>query len=578
MQNSNLKNKYVVKMIFIYIWLIILKNTDSVYSIYLFCAGSGLISVYFNELHKINKFENKNHNILAIFFSILIGIEISAANWRIFYNGIKHIPGMVKGIGFILENIVMIAITACIFFNIILSLNYIVDYFQARKEKIISKKERAFCFLIIVISDLIWMILYNYPTMLTVDSMNQLQQIMTGSYSNHHPYYYTRFIKICLDLGKIIFNNINCGFVIYSIVQIILMSGTFTYLLTTVFKITENKKVVILGLIYYIVMPFHISFASTMWKDTLFSASVTAFCVAIYRIIRKIGNTKVDYFILIVSAIVSCMFRSNGLFAFIISTVIFCGLYRKKMLKITIIMISVIIVSFLLKHVTLKQLNVTQARTAESLSIPEQQIARVISDGCKLNKYEYNMINKLINVEIVKKEYKNYISDPIKNRIDDSYLKKHKKEYLMLWYTIGRKYPDEYIKAWIDQTRGYWNGGYDYWVCPDEPFYENNFGYQKKVIIKQGFRYFQLFRSEILKPVTSIGLYMWILEIALLFSMIRKNKIGIFICVPTLAVIISLLISTPVYCEFRYIYCLFTSFPLIVCNFIIKDNKLNEQN
>ena len=37
-------------------------------------------------------------------------------------------------------------------------------------------------------------------------------------------------------------------------------------------------------------------------------------------------------------------------------------------------------------------------------------------------------------------------------------------EYLKLYVALGLRYPGDYLNAWIDETKGYWNGGYFFWI------------------------------------------------------------------------------------------------------------------
>ena len=69
-----------------------------------------------------------------------------------------------------------------------------------------------------------------------------------------------------------------------------------------------------------------------------------------------------------------------------------------------------------------------------------------------------------------------------------------------------------------------------------------------------------------------IGFYVWIVLVLLFISFIRKDKTGMFILIPVLAIICSLLISTPVYSEFRYAYALFCCLPFMVFTVFIKEN------
>ena len=48
-------------------------------------------------------------------------------------------------------------------------------------------------------------------------------------------------------------------------------------------------------------------------------------------------------------------------------------------------------------------------------------------------------------------------------------------------------------------------------------------------------------------------------------AFIRKNKKFVLIYLPVIGVILTLLIATPVFAEFRYAYCVFACVPLFCC-------------
>lgn len=56
----------------------------------------------------------------------------------------------------------------------------------------------------------------------------------------------------------------------------------------------------------------------------------------------------------------------------------------------------------------------------------------------------------------------------------------------------------------------------------------------------------------------------WILLIIFYIALINKNRYYICLVIPFLILIITLLIATPVYSEFRYVYSVFCAIPLIL--------------
>ena len=68
----------------------------------------------------------------------------------------------------------------------------------------------------------------------------------------------------------------------------------------------------------------------------------------------------------------------------------------------------------------------------------------------------------------------------------------------------------------------------------------------------------------ILNLCICIGFNFWLCLVALYTAIIRKDRGAIMMSIPVLAIIATLLVSTPVYAEFRYIYSMFTCLPLIL--------------
>ena len=129
------------------------------------------------------------------------------------------------------------------------------------------------------------------------------------------------------------------------------------------------------------------------------------------------------------------------------------------------------------------------------------------------------------------------------------------------------RYPGEYVKAWVDQTKGYWNGGYDYpYVAFIYRGISGEYGISQVInspIVARLFRgYFGIF-GPVFGTVLSIGIYVWLVLIIFAYLINRRN-VNALLCVPIIAIVLTLLVATPVAYEFRYIYAIFTSIPLLL--------------
>ena len=237
-----------------------------------------------------------------------------------------------------------------------------------------------------------------------------------------------------------------------------------------------------------------------------------------------------------------------------------------------------LLITWAMKNPVLEHWGIIESNFRESISIPIQQIARVVVHKGEITNEQMELLNRVIDVEKIPELYKEYISDPVKFSVDGDYIKENKKEYLKAWIEIGIKNPKQYLHAWIEQTKGYWNEGYDYaiWASGVTP---NELGIETSRLIKPFDYLFKkyaalIMRFEILAPLRSIGLHVWLLIVLFVFNLLRGMKEKALPVVPVLMVIGTLLVATPVFSEFRYAYAVFTVLPMYVAiSFLGKSQK-----
>ena len=134
--------------------------------------------------------------------------------------------------------------------------------------------------------------------------------------------------------------------------------------------------------------------------------------------------------------------------------------------------------------------------------------------------------------------------------------------------------------AWVDSTCGYWNSGYSYWIWYWD-IEQNDYGITRTVnspsMLHFMDEYLWLFyNNRILQIFTSIGLHVWIVLTYFAGYVSRKCRTGIVASVTILAIVLSLLVSSPVYSEFRYMYAMFCVMPILGG---IRDKEvINEDN
>lgn len=416
--------------------------------------------------------------------------------------------------------------------------------------------------------------LYLYPGTVTEDSLWQLQQAAGQTpLSNHHPILHTLIIKLIYSVGQWLFNDDTKAVALYSVVQQIFLSACFAYFIETLYKFRAKKVVLVLALLSYIIPLYHSMYSVTMWKDIPFGGIMLVLSTLIWRLLRKEDKFHLSIcegIMLFVFSVGMCLMRSNGLYAFFLLIIAAVVIFFRRNKLTPLIMCSALCLSLVIKGPIYKAMNVKPVDLVESLSIPVQQIAAVIADNKPLTTEQEELLSQVIELEKVPEAYIVYISDPIKNLIRETdnqeYIHNHKSEFIKLYIQLGLTYPDVYFEAYLDQTGGFWYPDEQYWVTADVALTEG-FDIRKQSKLGGLTEFFYFFSGAYIETpflglLWSIGAAVWAYVFMFGAAMRRCKKSMVLVFIPLLGVYLTLLIATPVYSEFRYLYGIFTTMPL----------------
>lgn len=444
----------------------------------------------------------------------------------------------------------------------------------------VTNKLPLLCFILCLFFRLPYF-LYSFPGILTPDSINQFEQVLgMKPFSNHHPWLHTMTISLFYHLGTIFTDNINQSFAFYTIFQIIFMSFAAAFLIYIMTKYTSSYFLLIGSTLFFAIVPYHNVMAICIWKDTLFSGSMLIFCSCLFYLVKE-RNSKLNkaiIFLYSLSAFLICLYRSNGWYAFLITLPFLFYIFKQNKIIMyplhTFIVLSVLII----KGPIMDYYQVEQPDFVESVSIPLQQVSRVIIEDKKISPEQHSAITSVIDITYIKELYVEYFADNMKELVRAGHpeiLCSHKLDYLKLWAELGVTYPKTYLDAYTAQTYGYYSPDASYSIADVEGIIPNNTGLYStpliggKLIVKT---------REILNKLPSIvpfygslcsmGSLLWITLLSMFVLLgIQKNKptlTSIIIWIPNLALIGTLLIATPVATEFRYAYSLAYCLPLYI--------------
>ena len=278
-----------------------------------------------------------------------------------------------------------------------------------------------------------------------------------------------------------------------------------------------------------------------------------------------------NYAALVIGALGFSLWRTNGWYAFLVMVILMVFLLRKEQKRLLLVMIAVLILCWVLINPVLSALDVGETNFVEAFGIPMQQIARVMHEERPLTQEQLSMISEIFWIDKVGALYDPQTVDPVKfntfryDKVD--YILENLDAYLELYFDLAKTYPGDFLKAWVEQTKGYWNGGYKFWTYTLQ-MGENNLGIYRTEstnllsrLYNAWFRYVE--KPAILQPLISIGLYVWALVSCCVVNVLKKQK-EFLLTIPILVLIAGLWLGTPVFSEFRYAYPMILSMPMIL--------------
>ena len=421
--------------------------------------------------------------------------------------------------------------------------------------------------------DLLYLFFARYPGVLTTDSITTVEQLLgQQSYDNTMPFWHTMTVKVFVELGMGLFGNINAGVALFHGAQILFMAACFGCCVVTLYQAGLPRWVLVVVYGLYAFQPHHIAYSVTLWKDIPFAGAALLFLAGFYRILRGVGKSvRLNYALLILGGLGLCLWRTNGWYAFAVTTLVLWLLLRRKQKRLLRVMLVLVVVCWLLLNPVLNLLGVKPTNFVEAFAVPMQQVARVVAEGRELSAQQQELLGQIFLMDKLPSSYDPLTVDPVKFecfRYDQvGHILDNLPAYAKLYLELGLRYPGDFLKAWIDETKGYWNGGYFFWIYT-KGVGENTLGITASYgenPIASGFaalfRYVE--KLPILQGLVSIGLHIWTLIGCGILCLMKKRPEGL-LTIPLLVLVAGLWLGSPVYAEFRYAYPVMVSMPLIL--------------
>ncbi len=580
----------ILEIILIIFWLMAMRGSSSLYIPYLIVGILGILACYTRTSFGVHV----KSSIITTIFALIFTFFVCSANYNLF----PTLSLSANIISSIIELISIVIGSFIVFYNVLIMTPTAIDSFNTHIDKSINQKifklkpSQVFwlSFLIIAVVYLIVFFVCKFPGNLSYDSTMKIDQAITGEYTGRHPFMHTLLISLFVNLGRNIFGDLNAGVAFYVVFQILLFASIFAFSISTLYRAKHNPKLIIALLVIYALLPYHIMYSMTIWTDCLFAVMLLLFITVGYRLFNKIGPSVPNYILLFISSLITCLSKGNGLYVIVFFLLLFVIFYWRQIFKTReylpscIITLCTIILAFAHNSFLLPALNISKPELMESLSIPAQQIARVIvDDPSSLTDEQKELLSHVSSLDEIADDYTPWLSDPIKWQVwrsegGEDYLREHKFDYIKLYLELGLRHPLQYLEAWSDQTKGYFNGGYNYWVV-ENGIVDNRLDIKRRsqgnIPDKIFDTYLAIFeKNPTMRIIYCIGFYSWIAICLLYITIIRKDLKSILLASLPVALVVTLLIAAPVYSEFRYIYPVCCCLPFL--SVIIVNNQAKQ--
>lgn len=272
--------------------------------------------------------------------------------------------------------------------------------------------------------------------------------------NNHHPVLHTLLLGSCFKIGHVLGSD-NLGIFIYVILQYSLVC----FAIATGIKYLKKLQLpywVRMGILaFYMLTPIYVNYAILTTKDVIYSVCLLWFTLYLADLLMENGEPFYKNMKNALGFAISCFgcvfFRHNGIYILVL-TLALIAIIGKKYRKFSVIsIVSMVVVLMLVNSVIYPALKITGGSRREVLSIPLQQTARYISEhGEDLTQEEYEIINKVIDVEFCKFHYEPTFADPVKATFHEDVTSEDLHAYLVTWFKMFWKHPGFYVQGLIN--------------------------------------------------------------------------------------------------------------------------------
>ena len=416
--------------------------------------------------------------------------------------------------------------------------------------------------------------LAEFPGFFCYDAQDELNQVLTRSFSTHHPLVHVLILGGNIALGHKLTGSWNIGICFHLTMQMLFMTGVFAYALTflrkniaikSVDKASGNinyrgKKVYrTIAVLFFGLFPTIVMYTLCSTKDGLFSTFLLLLVIELMKLLSDTENffkLKRHIFLLILSAMMMSLLRHNGFYAYIVFIPFGVFALRKYYKKVLILFIIPVILSVVIENGLTASLNADSSEHQEMITVSIMQLART----WRYTPEDFSEEDKEVLLSFLSERalgtYEIRAADYMKSFFDNAEYDENSDAYWKLWAKMMVSHPMTYINAWFLTCYPYWypfavinpyrghqmphftyedSSYFEYEVEPPGERHTLAFGFIDKLYYKMSLTPFQQ-KTPIVSLLFSMGFYFWV-WMYFAFYTITKRKL--MVCLPLMPVFLT---------------------------------------
>ena len=317
---------------------------------------------------------------------------------------------------------------------------------------------------------------YSGLGMTGVDYLSPENVLRAGVYINqHHPAFYTLLLHMSLRLGNRLFGSLNAGIFILCLGQSVVIIASFAYGISALSKCRAAQKILLLLMLYAYIHPQIRNFLFLVTKDGLYTACFMMLTTSFF-LIRTGRGTRKDVILLCLAAMGVILLRNEGKYVLLASGLLMAWADRKTRKSILYFSAAAILFSLGVYQGVYPLLGFTKGGRQEALSIPFQQIARVVREHPDdISDPEKAAINAVLDYDLIAAKYNPDSADQVKELFRQEATGQELAACLRVWARLAVRHPDTCLQATYGNYYEYLYPGnvrmsyYDYrwsaWMC-----------------------------------------------------------------------------------------------------------------